>query len=611
MFCRALSLPSQLLNQPTRIRQHYHLQLPSLMDQQTPNSPERKSPSGDAISFCNQYFRDNPPSSWTYRSFLSHYAALVPPIRLDIVNSRYLKALENIENSPEESADRKKRARSLIDKHRNAHQQRSDVRPSINGVVPSFVVHGDIIHSGHDVSIHNGKRTTVRKRGCSSTTGCAKRRALAATSNLDSLQSLDNLAESIDDPACLGDIVDACNDVQIVNGDRVINILDTDDNIADSQPISADPAHPPKPIDPPQRPNRMNENFCDFDPDYGEFYSGFPFLKNRRRFAASGRVLEEIIYDGVQDNDDTISPLKGNPILRCILDLDDDLVSSWFVATELAELRESLPPLLEVDESFKYAVRRFNGAKTLQELWSVVESSPRPPAELYDRSKNFDATYANTAAGSILSMMESLKSCEWLGPQALREGWFGSNVWGPIVDRCLLGVDNLVVSRTEIKSKSDLKDNKRFDAIMLALAGIEVCEFGAIEVARTADAIAPKKRAMDSTKLQNILHSMLCQLKRHVDDDWEVLKQLQVVGIQHVGFTIQISRMTAVSSNVFLLQQGRLRTVPTTLEKFHSVFEIMQSMVVTKKILERSMAVITRYKSGVTEDKEQFEDFEL
>lgn len=48
------------------------------------------------------------------------------------------------------------------------------------------------------------------------------------------------------------------------------------------------------------------------------------------------------------------------------------------------------------------------------------------------------------------------------------------------------------------------------------------------------------------------------------------------------GFTIQISRMTAVSSNVFLLQRGRLRTVPTTLEKFHSVFEIMQSMVVTK-----------------------------
>jgi hypothetical protein len=44
-------------------------------------------------------------------------------------------------------------------------------------------------------------------------------------------------------------------------------------------------------------------------------------------------------------------------------------------------------------------------------------------------------------------MMESLKSCEWLGPQALREGWFGSNVWGPIVDRSLLGVDNLVVSR--------------------------------------------------------------------------------------------------------------------------------------------------------------------
>ncbi|KAH0610188.1 uncharacterized protein H6S33_011715 [Morchella sextelata] len=582
------------------------------MDQQTPNTPQNKPPSSDGINFCNKYFRDNPPSSWTYRSFLSHYATLVPPIRLDIVNSRYIKALEKIEDSLEESADRKKKARSLIDKHRNTHQQRSNAQSSTTEVVPSFVVHGDIIHSGHDVSIHNGNRTTVRKRESSSTASRAKRRALAPSSYPDRPQSPDNVAGSIDDPVCLGDMVEAYNDVQIVNGDRVTSTIhDTGGDVTDAQPVSPDLAHPLQSIDPPQRLNRTSENFCDFDPDYGEFYSRFPSLKNRRIFATSGRVLEEIIYDGVQENDETVSSLEGNPILRCILDLDDDRVSSWFEAAELAELRESLPPLPEVDESFKYAVRRFSGAKTVQELWSVVESSPRPPLELYDRSRNFDATYVNTAAGSILSMMESLKSCEWLGPQALREGWFGSNVWGPIVDRSLLGVDNLVVSRTEIKSKSELKDNKRFDAIMLALAGIEVSEFGAIEVARTADAIAPKKRAIDSTKLQNILRSMLCQLKRQVDDDWEVVKQLQVVGIQHVGFTIQISRMTAVSSNVFLLQRGRLRTVPTTLEKFHSVFEIMQSMVVTKKILERSMAVITRYKSDVTEGKEQFEDFEL
>ncbi|RPB07079.1 hypothetical protein P167DRAFT_436220 [Morchella conica CCBAS932] len=196
-------------------------------------------------------------------------------------------------------------------------------------------------------------------------------------------------------------MVEARNDVQIVNRDRVTTILDTDDDVTDAQPVSADPAHPRQSIDHPQRLNRTSENLCDFDPDYGEFYSGFPFLKNQRRFTTSGRVLEEIIYDRVQDNGDNVSSLEGNPILRCILDLDDDHVSSWFKASELAELRGSLPPLPEVDESFKYAVRRFSEAKTVQELWSVVESSPRPPSELYDRSRNFDATYVNTAAGSM------------------------------------------------------------------------------------------------------------------------------------------------------------------------------------------------------------------
>lgn len=44
-------------------------------------------------------------------------------------------------------------------------------------------------------------------------------------------------------------------------------------------------------------------------------------------------------------------------------------------------------------------------------------------------------------------MIEALSSCEWLGPQGLREGWFSSNVWGPIVDGGLQGVDNLVLSR--------------------------------------------------------------------------------------------------------------------------------------------------------------------
>lgn len=61
----------------------------------------------------------------------------------------------------------------------------------------------------------------MRKRESSSTAGRAKRRALAASPNPDRPQSPDNVAKSIDDPVCLGDMVEAHNDVQIVNGDRV------------------------------------------------------------------------------------------------------------------------------------------------------------------------------------------------------------------------------------------------------------------------------------------------------------------------------------------------------------------------------------------------------
>lgn len=30
---------------------------------------------------------------------------------------------------------------------------------------------------------------------------------------------------------------------------------------------------------------------------------------------------------------------------------------------------------------------------------------------------------------------------------AFREGWFDSNIWSPLIDHCLLGLDGIVVQR--------------------------------------------------------------------------------------------------------------------------------------------------------------------
>lgn len=164
----------------------------------------------------------------------------------------------------------------------------------------------------------------------------------------------------------------------------------------------------------------------------------------------------------------------------------------------------------------------------------MSESKPTPPGIRYDRKTNFNATYVNDAAGAILSMIEQSNSNESFGTQGHKEGWYGSKLWSTILDHCMDDMDNFTISRTEIQSKSGCP-SKRFDAIFLGLAGVEIAEFGAVEVARTSDVLASGKRTCDEEKLRDVMAAMLTALLAHVDHDAEAAKLLQVVGVQHVG----------------------------------------------------------------------------
>lgn len=171
---------------------------------------------------------------------------------------------------------------------------------------------------------------------------------------------------------------------------------------------------------------------------------------------------------------------------------------------------------------------------TVTDLRQITESSPRPSGVQYDRKSNFNATYVNSAASLILSVIEQNNKNESFGMQGHREGWYGSQLWSAILDHCMHEMDNFTVSRSEIQSKSGCP-KKRFDAIFLGLAGAEITEFGAVEVARTADVLVPGKLACDEEKLRDVMAAMLTALLVHVDHDTEASKLLQVVGVQQVG----------------------------------------------------------------------------
>lgn len=87
--------------------------------EQTNHHPNNKTPQRDDVIYCDSYFTERPLSSWNYQDFLT-YCTRAGPAKLDVLNSRYLKALEKIESCRTERQDRRKKARSLIDKHRNS-----------------------------------------------------------------------------------------------------------------------------------------------------------------------------------------------------------------------------------------------------------------------------------------------------------------------------------------------------------------------------------------------------------------------------------------------------------------------------------------------------------
>lgn len=88
----------------------------------------------------------------------------------------------------------------------------------------------------------------------------------------------------------------------------------------------------------------------------------------------TGRILEDIIFHSVRSTGPNSKWIQNNPILRWILDLDDEEVRRWFSRAERAELMSLGPQLPPCDSGFEYAVGRFPKVRT------VTSPLPLPPS---------------------------------------------------------------------------------------------------------------------------------------------------------------------------------------------------------------------------------------
>lgn len=119
-----------------------------------------------------------------------------------------------------------------------------------------------------------------------------------------------------------------------------------------------------------------------------------------------------------------------------------------------------------------------------------------------------------------------------------------------------------------------------------------VHELGCIEVSRVTAATPAGKEEGDAGKLIDGLYNMLSALDCSVHGDPEVMNQLQVVGIQNVGFKMNVWTMHKLGRNVAHLQKGHRKFVPMELKRFGKVIELMRAVVRVKRIMERNIEAV-------------------
>lgn len=90
-------------------------------------------------------------------------------------------------------------------------------------------------------------------------------------------------------------------------------------------------------------------------------------MEKKTRFSSSENILEDRIYQKVT----TLFSVKSSwltrdsSILLWIVDLQDPVVTTWFLDDELKELRSWTMPLPEPDKFFAYSVNRFSQVSEL------------------------------------------------------------------------------------------------------------------------------------------------------------------------------------------------------------------------------------------------------
>jgi hypothetical protein len=142
-------------------------------------------------------------------------------------------------------------------------------------------------------------------------------------------------------------------------------------------------------------------------------------------------------------------------------------------------------------------------------------------------------------------------------------------------------------NRNRTETSSRMKTGPRLDGVVRSVDD-DSREFCAIESARRLrGGTSSTKWLSDNAKLQKVLRDMLSRLVTLVDNDPQIVRRLQVVGISTAGLHLQVTRLCHRKGYVCLSTREQLFSVPDDVMQVKQLLLLLVAVVRTKVCIVR------------------------
>ncbi|CAG8483395.1 8696_t:CDS:2 [Funneliformis mosseae] len=126
-------------------------------------------------------------------------------------------------------------------------------------------------------------------------------------------------------------------------------------------------------------------------------------------------------------------------------------------------------------------------------------------------------------------------------------------------------------------------------------------EFGAIEAGKKWEGKSGRKYIIDSLKLSKTLRDMFVQLAKECDDDEQIVRKLQTVGMLHSGNRFQLLTLDVPKGYICRIKRFAFQEVASHINNPPLAF-VLKNILRAKAIIKQTLVLVQKKRSSYLDD---------